>query len=210
MRTAIRTVPCDSDKYPKLHNLPRRVKVWLRDDDPDRDEIRHMNNIYFAANLDNFYRERYRTGVCWSDPISCLGSNDLLVFSDEDRLLLIIRREEFEKAYTILNSNEVPDLVEEILEHKTYTPHPTDTSDVSLPTELVALSEKIAENVHDTWAQQRIKDGWRYGAHRDDSKKLSPCLVPYDKLPDSEKEYDRQTVTATIKLILKFGGKIEF
>lgn len=27
---------------------------------------------------------------------------------------------------------------------------------------------------------------------------------------DSEKEYDRQTVTATIKLILKLGDKIEF
>jgi hypothetical protein len=100
MRTAIRTVPYDSNEYPKLHNLPQRVKVWLRDDDPDCEEIQHMNNIYFSACLDDFYRGQYITGV-WSDPIRCIGSDDLLVFSDEDGLLLIIRREEFEKAYII-------------------------------------------------------------------------------------------------------------
>ena len=156
MRTAIRTVPYDSTEYPKLHNLPQRVKVWLRADDPDCEEIQHMNNIYFAAYLDNFYRERYRTGVSWSDPIRCLGSNDLLVFSDEDGLLLIIRREEFEKAYTIWDSNESPsalkdastsaevlNLVEDILEHMTYMPHSAKTSDVSLSDELVDLIEKI-------------------------------------------------------------------
>lgn len=103
MRTAIRTAPYGNNESPKLHNLPQRVKVWLSEDDPDYKEIQHMNNIYFAANLDTFYREQYRACVpCWDDPICCIGSNILLVFSEEDcSFLRIVRREEFEKAYII-------------------------------------------------------------------------------------------------------------
>lgn len=33
-----------------------------------------------------------------------------------------------------------------------YNPIPIDTSDVVLPEELLAFTEKIAENVHDVWA----------------------------------------------------------
>lgn len=33
-----------------------------------------------------------------------------------------------------------------------YEPKPIDTSDVVLPAELLALTEKIAENVHEVWA----------------------------------------------------------
>ena len=33
-------------------------------------------------------------------------------------------------------------------------------------------------------------------------------LVPYDELPESEKEYDRNTAIETLKLIIKLGYKI--
>ena len=41
-----------------------------------------------------------------------------------------------------------------------YNPKPVDTSDISLPEELLALTERIAENVHDVWAAGRIAEGW--------------------------------------------------
>ena len=59
---------------------------------------------------------------------------------------------------------------------KEYTPTPISTDDVELPQELIALSERIAQNVHDVWAAGRIADGWRYGPQRDDLKKTHPCL----------------------------------
>lgn len=90
-----------------------------------------------------------------------------------------------------------------------YIPKPVDTSMVELPGELVELTEKIAENVHENWSQGRIKDGWVYGEQRDDSTKTTPCLVPYDMLPESEKEFDRITATETLKLIVALGYKIE-
>ena len=51
--------------------------------------------------------------------------------------------------------------------------------------------------------------GWTYGAERNDALKHHPCLVPYEELPESEKEYDRNTSVETLKLILKLGFKID-
>lgn len=89
-----------------------------------------------------------------------------------------------------------------------YNPNPIDTSDVRLPQELLELTERIAENTHDVWAAGRIAEGWQYGKSRDDFHKTTPCLVPYDKLADEEKAYDRNTSLETLKLILKLGFQI--
>lgn len=89
-----------------------------------------------------------------------------------------------------------------------YKPNPIDTSDVVLSAELLELTEKIAENVHNVWAAGRLEQGWTYGKERDDELKTSPCLVPYSELPESEKEYDRNTALETLKLIIKLGYKI--
>ncbi len=86
-----------------------------------------------------------------------------------------------------------------------YKPKPIDTSDVALPKELLELTEKIAENVHDVWAVGRIKEGWKFGPVKDGEAKITPLLIPYGELPDSEKEYDRKTALETIKLIKKLG-----
>lgn len=90
-----------------------------------------------------------------------------------------------------------------------YKPNPIDTSNVKLPEDLLELTEKIAENVHETWSEGRIADGWVYGEARDDAKKITPCLVPYSELTEEEKEYDRNTALQTLKLIVALGYKIE-
>jgi hypothetical protein len=90
-----------------------------------------------------------------------------------------------------------------------YTPKPIDTESVKLPEELLELTEKIAEQVHDVWSAGRIAEGWIYGEERNDKNKTHPCLVPYSDLPESEREYDRATALATLKLIVALGYKIE-
>ena len=79
---------------------------------------------------------------------------------------------------------------------------------MELPPDVEGLREHLAENIHDVWAAQRIAQGWTYGPERDDTKKTHPCLVPYDRLPDSEKEYDRQSAVQTLKLILALGYSV--
>lgn len=89
-----------------------------------------------------------------------------------------------------------------------YIPQPIDTKDVVLPEELQELAEMIAQNVHEVWSAGRMADGWTYGKERNDANKHHPCLVPYEELTESEKEYDRSTSQETLKLIMKLGFKI--
>ncbi len=86
-----------------------------------------------------------------------------------------------------------------------YNPEPIDTSDVKLSDEIKELVEKLSENVHDSWARQRLNDGWVFGEERNDKLKTHPSLVPYDELSENEKDYDRITVQETIKVLLKLG-----
>jgi ryanodine receptor 2 len=90
-----------------------------------------------------------------------------------------------------------------------YRPSPIDASAVKLPVDLSELTEKLSENAHELWAAQRLKDGWTWGAKRDDTAKKHPCLVPYSELPESEKVYDRETAMGTLKAILALGYRIE-
>ena len=90
-----------------------------------------------------------------------------------------------------------------------YQPQPIDTSVVTLTEEILQLTERLAENAHDTWAQQRFREGWRYGPKRDDASKEHPCLVAYKDLPEAEKEYDRAAALGTLKALLALGYRIE-
>lgn len=114
-----------------------------------------------------------------------------------------ISRFEFENPQCITWWNELVNEGENI-----YTPNPIDTSSIELSDDLMDLSERLAENAHENWAEQRMKDGWKYGEHRNDEKKLHPCLVPYCLLTEEEKEYDRITAVETIKVLLSMGYKI--
>ena len=90
-----------------------------------------------------------------------------------------------------------------------YDPKPIKTSAIELSKDIVELTERLAENTHEVWARERMGQGWRYGEKRDDEHKLHPCLIPYEDLPESEKDYDRQTALETIKVILALGYRIE-
>ena len=78
----------------------------------------------------------------------------------------------------------------------------------ALPPELEALREQMAAHVHEVWADGRRAQGWTWGPRRDDEKKEHPCLVPYDRLPEEEKEYDRRTAEETLRFILGQGYRL--
>lgn len=90
-----------------------------------------------------------------------------------------------------------------------YVPNPIKTSGITLPLELIDLTEKLAENVHEVWASQRVSSGWKYGDKESASEKTTPLLVPYDQLPESEKDYDRNTAVETIKMLIMLGYSIQ-
>jgi ryanodine receptor 2 len=90
-----------------------------------------------------------------------------------------------------------------------YEPRPIDTSRVTLPPELVELTEVLARHAHDSWARLRMAQGWRYGPERSDARKEHPSLVPYEALPESEKQADRDTALGTLEAIVALGYRIE-
>lgn len=89
-----------------------------------------------------------------------------------------------------------------------YIPRPLETSAVELDDSLLELTETLAKNVHDVWAGQRLQGGWRYGPQRDDTRKLHPCLVPYEDLPHGERELDRAAAMETVKAICALGWRL--
>ena len=92
---------------------------------------------------------------------------------------------------------------------KEYIPHPINLDDVEVEEELLELREAIAENAHEVWAETRRSEGWSYGPARDDARKQHPDMLPYNLLPDSEKEYDRLMAMNTIKLVKKLGWELK-
>jgi len=91
----------------------------------------------------------------------------------------------------------------------TYIPEPIDTSQIMLSNELNELVEFLAKNTHENWSKERIHQGWRWGPERNDRKKEHPCLIPYEKLPESEKENDRIIATELLKTIILLGFSIK-
>jgi len=83
-----------------------------------------------------------------------------------------------------------------------------DTSSIELSEDILELTELLAENVHENWALRRLAEGWTYGAQRNDERKETPVLVPYEDLPEAEKEYDRKTAMETLKTIMALGYSI--
>lgn len=89
-----------------------------------------------------------------------------------------------------------------------YNPQPINVEEIILDSNLEELTEAIAENAHDIWARARMDEGWTYGPIRNDELKQHPDLVPYSRLPESEKEYDRIMAMNTLRLVRRLGFNI--
>lgn len=71
--------------------------------------------------------------------------------------------------------------------------------------------ELMAELEHGRWNIERLHDGWRYGRTKDEDRKLNPCLVGWQDLPDGEngvKKYDRNAVCAFPEILAKAGLEV--
>ena len=68
--------------------------------------------------------------------------------------------------------------------------------------------EIMAEMEHARWNTERLHNGWQPGEKRDSIKKTSPYFVPWSRLPDKMKEWDRHTVRNIPELLSKIGLEI--
>jgi len=89
-----------------------------------------------------------------------------------------------------------------------YQPRPFYTSHIKLSPEIHDLTEALARNTHEVWAQERMAQGWRFGPERNDQRKEHPSLIPYEQLPEKEKVYDRNTAMETVRAVLALGYRV--
>jgi phage shock protein PspC (stress-responsive transcriptional regulator) len=68
--------------------------------------------------------------------------------------------------------------------------------------------ELLAEMEHDRWCDERTSEGCRYGPVRDEKNKIHNCLLPWEKLPEENKEVNRNTVRAIPKVLALVGLEI--
>ena len=55
----------------------------------------------------------------------------------------------------------------------------------------LADPERTPEQNHQGWYERLIADGWQRGPTKDETAKTHPDLVPFDQLPEHEKQKDR-------------------
>jgi hypothetical protein len=70
------------------------------------------------------------------------------------------------------------------------------------------MVEHLAVRVHGAWMRQRLAEGWRWGKELDAAQKLHPCLVPYEVLPENQREADRAVARTSIQGLLDLGFDI--
>ncbi|GAA6103169.1 ryanodine receptor 3 isoform X8 [Tachysurus ichikawai] len=93
----------------------------------------------------------------------------------------------------------------QFLSQASFIPTPVDTTQIVMPPHLEKVRDRLAENIHELWAINKIELGWTYGKIRDDNKRQHPCLVDFSKLPETERNYNLQMSTETLKTLLALG-----
>lgn len=197
------------DQGTPLHNMGRILEangmtVTRRYDCTEEDlEQALARRIRLIAVVDNgMLRKGKADGIFHA--VVCMGVNDYLVklYDPAEDATLEYPTAEFMAAWACSRHY----LVSATTDKLVYNPHPMDLSDVELDEDLLGLTEIIAENTHEVWGLARKEEGITWGPVNDATHNKD--MVPYCDLPESEKEYDRNTAIMALKLAKKLGFRV--
>uniref|UniRef100_A0A8C4NJ27 Ryanodine receptor 2 n=1 Tax=Eptatretus burgeri TaxID=7764 RepID=A0A8C4NJ27_EPTBU len=90
-----------------------------------------------------------------------------------------------------------------------YKPAPFDLNHVKLTATQEALVDKLAENAHNVWARDRIRQGWTYGIQQDLKNRRNPRLIPYALLDDRTKKSNKDSLREAVRTLMGCGYVIE-
>lgn len=191
------------------YNLPITRKYNSTIDDI-KNCLSFGNDIIVAVNTQKLYAEKpmIDEGVNHAVVVTAIDSDagTVTIYDPEHEKDSVIPVAYFQNAWKD-SLNYMVRVLRSVTEYK---PEPINVDGITINNDdLNELWEAIAENLHDVWAKQRMKEGWTYGSERNDSLKQHPDIVPYCSLKDSEKEYDRLMAQNTLKLVKKLGFVIK-
>jgi len=81
-----------------------------------------------------------------------------------------------------------------------------DTEQLQFDPDQVTL---MARMEHDNWCQRKKAQGWRCGDEKDSEKKTNPALLPWEELPEGEREKNRDFIRGLPRLLTQAGFQIE-
>ncbi|XP_077359216.1 ryanodine receptor 2 [Festucalex cinctus] len=90
-----------------------------------------------------------------------------------------------------------------------YKPAPLDLSHIKLTSTQEAMVDKLAENAHNVWARDRIRQGWTYGIQQDVKNRRNPRLVPYGLLDERTKKSNKDSLREAVRTLLGYGYNLE-
>jgi len=67
--------------------------------------------------------------------------------------------------------------------------------------------DMLARREHARWRDHKLSRGWTLGP-RDEARRTHPCLVPYDDLPEAERQKDSDVVVSIPSLLALSGYRI--
>ncbi|KAM8837244.1 ryanodine receptor 2 isoform 8-T9 [Spinachia spinachia] len=96
-----------------------------------------------------------------------------------------------------------------------YKPAPLDLGHIKLTSTQEAMVDKLAENAHNVWARDRVRQGWTYGiqqlsvSHQDVKNRRNPRLVPYILLDERTKKSNKDSLREAVRTLLGHGYNLE-
>jgi RyR domain len=73
------------------------------------------------------------------------------------------------------------------------------------PLRFIIEAVRLAKAEHEGWMRALLDDGWTYAPETDRAKKQHKLLVPWDELPEEEKEKDRDLVRGIPTILARAG-----
>ncbi len=70
------------------------------------------------------------------------------------------------------------------------------------PTE---TEEALARHEHERFVRAKLEEGWRPGPEEDERMKIDPSLVPWEELPEDERDKDRAQVRGIPRILARAG-----
>ncbi|XP_064623398.1 ryanodine receptor-like isoform X6 [Lineus longissimus] len=97
---------------------------------------------------------------------------------------------------------------ESLKDNAIFVPNPVDTSHIQLPTYIESVRDKLAENTHELWAMSKIENGWTYSDVRDDARRKHPCLTTFERLPQTDRQFNITVAFEMLRTLLALGYHI--
>lgn len=67
---------------------------------------------------------------------------------------------------------------------------PRETKASAVDGVIKAINGQTPEELHESWCDFKVKEGWKFGNEKDFEKKTHPCLISYKDLPEEQKLKD--------------------